>query len=190
MRFNDIYQHTHRSPYVDIKVNCSSFINESAGLPVYKALPESYGDVHRCKVRQRKKVGGQELQQTFEQAFNKPKLRQRAVFTVSNRPETIEEDQDVFYVFPTNGYQYAYSTEIQNSEDEYKDTFNALLERIDRQQALNIITELLKYSYNTTNLREGLVQGSEIIFYDIPCFYAVRASSVSSYHDLLTQINQ
>ena len=39
-----------------IRTSCSQFIDESAGLPLFRQLPTSYADVHRVKVRAKKTV--------------------------------------------------------------------------------------------------------------------------------------
>lgn len=169
---------------------CSSFIVESEGLPLFKSLPISYNNIHRVKVRFQKKKN--EVTETFNQAFNDEitNLRQRAVFASSSISDMQENDHDeIFYVFPKNGYKFLYNKEISNSNKDYKQAFDTILEQLgNNQKAIQIIADLLKYTYTSKNLTEGVQSGSEIILYNVPFYYAVRASSFPDYNDLLTYL--
>ena len=170
---------------------CSDFINESEGMPLFKSLPASYNDVHRVKVRFHKKKN--EFTETFNQAFTDEimNLRQRAIFA-SGSPSTIqvEESMEMFYIFPKNGYKFLYNKEVANSNEDYRQAFDTILEQLggNNQEAIQIIADLLKYTYTSQNLVEGIENGSEIILYNIPFYYAVRSSSFPEYDDLLTSL--
>ena len=170
---------------------CSDFISESEGLPLFKSLPTSYHNVHRVKVRLHKKKN--EITETFNQAFVNEitNLRQRAIFA-SSSPTNIQVDEsaELFYVFPKNGYKFLYNKEVANSNTDYQQAFDTILEQLggNNQEAIQIITDLLKYTYTSQNLTEGIENGSEIILYNIPFYCAVRASSFPDYDDLLTSL--
>ena len=175
---------------------CSEFIEESGGLPLLKNLPSEYGDFHKVKVRLRKgrKEDTAEFTETFNEAFEDQlhNLRQRAVFAngeVSFEPDDTEESEP-FYVFPIDGYQYMYSKEVENSSEDYQDVFDAIFERLGSDKGNEVITDLLKFTYTSAKLQEGIESGSEIIFYNIPYFYAIRADTVDNYSALLTMLKE
>lgn len=171
-----------------IAVDCQSFIRESCGLPVFKFLPSSYFDLQKVKVRKHKTSS--KFAETFNEAFEHDvkDLRQRAVFTESARPVSIE-GKDLFYVFPRDGYKYMYCTEVKHSADDYKQVFDSLFEQFEEEKAEQLIHDLLKFSYTRNNLHEGIKEQAEIIFYNIPYYYVARVSA-TKYDDLLTQITR
>lgn len=166
-----------------LKVDCSVFLRESKGLPMYRSLPSSYEDFHRVKVRLQKRKDG--VSDVFERAFGQDfnNLRQRAIFASSTKP-VVEDNTEPFYVFPTNGYRFLYSKEVTNSNHDYRNVIDKLVSELGNlNEATDIVTDLLKYTYSTSMLNEGISSGAEIIFYSIPYYYAVRASTYN-YDDL------
>lgn len=164
----------------------TQFIEESKGVPLLKNLPSSYGDFHKVKVRFKKPS---EFSQTFNHAFEDVShLHQRAIF--ANGPSSFERSTDTsqepFYIFPTNGYKFMYCTEVSRSSVEYKQVFDALFEQFgnDKGQAIDVISDLLKYNYIKENLYEGLSSRAEIVLYGIPFYYALKQSLVKDYTDL------
>lgn len=168
-----------------IRTECSRFLKESNGLPLYNTLPNTYSDFHRVKARFRKQQNI--VSNHFNKAFehNTPNLRQRATFAYSY-PMSESSELDLFYVFPIDTYKFLYSKEVKNSNNDYKQIMETLLETCNNMEtASDIITEMLKYTYNTTNLYEGLLAQTEIIFYNIPYYYAVRVNSGYSYKQII-----
>lgn len=170
-----------------INQRCSNFIKESQQQPLYKSMPSHYQDVQKVKVRKRNIRDS--FVETFNEAFSAEfdHLCQRAIYTYSTLDEQIN---DPFYVFPIDGYKYLYSTEVKSSSENYKHVFEMILNQFDNDTGREIITDLIKFSYTSTNLYEGIEKGSEIIFYGIPYYYAIRVSSVPQYSDLLTLISK
>jgi hypothetical protein len=169
-----------------IKAECSQFINETGGLPLLKSLPLTYTNFHKVKVRLQKRRDS--VTDIFERAFGADfsNLRQRAVFAYPLAPTLIEQN-DTFYVFPVNGYKYLYSKEVTNSSSDYRRVVDTLFEQFDDEtQASEVVADLLKYTYTSTNLREGIEAEAEIILYGIPYYYAVRVSACQDYRSLLT----
>lgn len=165
--------------------DCSIFLEQSGSTPLYKSLPMTYENFHRVKVRLQKRKDG--VTDVFERAFGHEfsNLRQRAVFASPDTP-VCESHQEPFYVFPTNGYKFLYSKEVTNSDAEYRSVIDTLVSTMGNlSEATEIVTDLLKYTYMTTNLKEGLDAGAEVIFYGIPYYYAVRVSAFPSYTDLI-----
>ena len=157
-----------------IEKECSVFLKEAQGQPVLKNLPSKYENFHKVKLRQRKKKG--EFYKTFNEVFDDvPNLRQRSI-TVNGEATFCTESGEIepFFIFPIDGYKFMYSLEVTNSKQDYKDAFEKIVETF---QDTEIVEDLLKYTYTSKNLIEGIVHGSEIIIYNIPYCYAVRANT-------------
>ena len=173
-----------------VSEKCSRFIEESEGFPLLKNLPTSYNDVYKVKVRKQKKTN--EVSESFNEAFKNQltDLRQRSIFAYASYDLPIIEEQEMFYVFPIDGFKYMYNSKVTNSGEEYKEAIDKISEQFgnDNQEAIEIITELLQYTYTSTNLVEGLRKGAEVIVYSIPYYYAVRASIFEDYNQLLTSL--
>lgn len=172
---------------ITIRTACDQFLRESAKLPLYKLLPRTYSDFQRVKVRQQKKSDN--VTEVFNAAFNTQffNLRQRAVFASPVISEATDEHEP-FYVFPSNGYKFLYSKEVKNSNNDYKHVVDTLFEQFeDNNKAIEIVTDILKYTYVRENLVEGILSDSEIILYGIPQYYALRVSSVPPYGKLFTK---
>lgn len=168
-----------------IKAECSQFLHETAGSPLLKLLPLAYSNFHKVKVRLQKRRDS--VTDVFERAFGAEfsNLRQRAVFAYPVSP-ALTENNDLFYVFPVNGYKYLYSKEVTNSSSDYRRVVDTLFEQFDNEtQASEVVADLLKYTYASTNLREGIDSKAEIILYGIPYYYAVKVSACQDYSSLL-----
>lgn len=168
-----------------IRQSCGQFIRESGGFPIYKNLPTSYNDFHKVKVRQHKRRD--KVVEVFNKAFSaeQANLRQRAVYSYGAVP-SIQEGMETFYVFPTDGYRFLYSTEVKNSGDNLRNVLDVLFEQLEQKEAVEVVVDLLKYTYSKTHLVEGILAKAEILFYGIPSYYAVRVSACKNYRDLLT----
>lgn len=172
-----------------LNTQCSEFLHESQGRPLYKLLPRNYNAFHKVKVRLKKgkvSLPEQALDDAFEFEYNK--LSQRAVFAYSE-PIVQTNEQNMFYIFPINGYRYLYSKEVKNLSTDHKTVIDTLFENFtDPTEASNIVTDLLTYTYCSSNLSEGISAGAEIIFYGIAQFYAVRADVCTSYNELILSL--
>jgi len=166
---------------------CSQFIEESDNQCLLKSLPHQYNDVHKVKVRKRKT---QTFDDTFNEAFNHHyELRQRSIFANGQQSFVLEGNKtDTFYVFPIDGYKFMYCNEVQNSTIEYQQVFSSIVDGFGPNKGNEVITEMLKFTYIHDKLNEGISIGSEIIFYNIPYYYAVRADM--EYDSLLTSLEQ
>lgn len=170
-----------------LKARCTQFLRESASLPLYRLLPKTYNDFHRVKVRQ--KNTDDKVTEAFNRAFGTQfhNLRQRAIFASGSQPEATD-DTEPFYVFPVNGYKFLYSKEVLNSSHDYKDVIDSLFEQLeDDSKVIEIVTDVLKYTYAREHLAEGIVSDSEIILYGIPYYYGVRVSAVPPYGKLFVR---
>lgn len=192
MRVDDLIQPDDAREELHILTErCSEYIDDSGGKPLLKNLPSEYGDFHKVKVRFRKKLpeNSSDFTETFNEAFEQElhNLRQRAVF--ANGEVSFEsadtDDLEPFYIFPIDGYRFMYSKEVENSSEDYQTVFDAIFEQFGSDKGNEVITDLLKFTYTSAKLEEGIDSGSEIIIYNIPYFYAVRASTVENYNSLL-----
>jgi hypothetical protein len=172
----------------NINQQCMSFIQQCGNIPLYKSLPRNYTDIHKVKVRQRKRHSN--FSQTFNHAFDQHNLRQRAIFAngVGSYVQEEDSDNEPFYVFPINGFKFMYCDEVDNSTDNYKQVFDTILDTFGRERGTDMIAELLRFNYKTDSILDGICSGSEVILYDIPYYYAVREASVHSYDALLDNI--
>lgn len=169
-----------------LQKECSIFLKESNSQPLYKNLPIHYDNFQKIKVRTKK--SNDLLSEVYNRAFDKVyrSLRQRAIFSspkIENLTETISYEP--FYIFPLNGYNFLYNSEVSNS-DEYEELFNKLIQNLDESMAVDTISELMQLTYSSKTLLEGIESGSEILFYNIPYYYAVRVNYVKDYRNLLT----
>lgn len=190
MLVRDILEHNtfHTTVRQTLSADCSTFLRESNGRPLYRSLPTSYGDFHRVKVRLQKRRDG--VSDVFERAFGHDftNLRQRAVFASPSRP-LMTEQMEPFYIFPIDGYKFLYSKEVTNSSSDYRNVIDKLVTELGNlNEATDIVTDLLKYTYATTNLHEGMSVGAEVILYSIPYYYALRANA-TDYDEIVSLIN-
>ncbi len=194
MRINQIFENDnpvfieYKHLLSKIAKECSSFLREAQELPVFKQLPTAYNDIQKIKVRKHRDQT--KFSQTFNDAFVEDvrDLRQRAVFTNSRLTEHVA-DADLFYVFPKNGYNFMYSAEVKHSSNDYQQVFDSLFEQFDNEKAEQIIHDLLKFTYTRENLFEGIKKEVEVIFYNIPYYYAARVDAFE-YDVLLSDISE
>lgn len=197
MRVDDLIQpNDAREELLILTERCSEFLEESCGKPLLKNLPSEYGDFHKVKVRFRKslKEDSNDFTDTFNEAFEEElhNLRQRAVF--ANGEVSFEaadtNDLEPFYIFPIDGYRFMYSKEVENSSEDYQIVFDAIFEQFGSDKGNEVITDLLKFTYTSAKLEEGIDSGSEIIIYNVPYFYAIRTSTVENYNSLLNLLKE
>lgn len=169
-----------------IKRECAQFLKETAGIPLLKPLPVAYPNFHKVKVRLQKKRDS--VTDVFERAFGNEfsNLRQRAVFAYPEA-QVVSEGYEQYYVFPIDGYRYLYSREVTNSGAEYRHVVDTLFESFDdASKASEVVADLLKYTYASDDLLEGIRANAEIILYGIPFYYAVKQSACNGYDALLS----
>lgn len=174
MRLYDVLsksQTTHQ--YSHIGEFCSQYIVESKQIPLYRNLSSSLPDVTRVKIRHKKNAST--INQVFAEAFA-PKVRERSLFAKSTT--SYKENTEPYYIFPINGYKYLYSLDIKDSNHEYNNLCETLYSSFDQEQATDVFSDMLRFTYHSDKLYQGIINESEILFYDIPAFYAVKVSSV------------
>jgi predicted lactoylglutathione lyase len=188
MLLTSVLKTSNTNQYEAITTECSEFLTTSEGLPVFKTLPTEYNDFQRVKVRHKKTKD--KVANTFNEAFREelPNLSQRAVFA-SGHIVNESASYDPFYIFPINGFKYLYSKEVSNSSKDYKAVIDSMLETFDGdiERTSSIVAEVIRYTYTSKHLSEGIKMGSELIFLDVPYYYAVRCSSID-YNELLSSL--
>lgn len=185
MLLNDILEPHPTNILQDIKQLCSDYIIESNYNPIYKLLPVKYNDVHRVKVRAQNKEGivATVYNKAFEnETFN---ISGRAIITECDKPSSCTDlNLEPFYIFPLNEYKFLYSKEVKDSSKNTQTTINTIFEQFPTDDGIDLMVDILKYTYVNTNLLEGIISKSEIIFYNIPAYYAVRCSKYEKYQQL------
>jgi len=195
MRINDLYENTESTKEFQLlKKNCSQFFAESNDQPLLKNLSFSLEPFHKVKVRKRKGEVG-DFSETFNEAFETqhPGLRQRAIFAngLTTFQPVLNEEVAPYYIFPIDGYKFMYSKEVTNSGHEYKQVFETLFEQFGEEKGNEVLADLLRFTYTSKNLYEGIESGSEIIIYGIPYFYSYSVDYLNllgGYQYLLSKV--
>ena len=160
---------------------CSWFLTESDGKPLLKSLPRNSDGYRRVKVRKKKK------KENFDEVFNNSffmdynDLRSRALFV--NGTQIEDDDHELFYVFPIDGYNFIYNETVFNSTGAYRNLFDTLIETAGDTNGMDIFKEMLNISYSYSDLPKAIDSGCEIIIYDISHYYAIRKTIVDNYTD-------
>lgn len=167
-----------------IRSECGRFLRESHGLPLLKILPHDYSNFKKIKVRKKKFRINSKLNKLFRETLNID-LYETTMFASGFM--TIDEtvNLDLFYIFPVDKYKFLYSLEIKNSSISYGSLLEVLTDSMGNSAGEEVVSDLIKMTYVQENLVEGIKSGSEIVFFGIPKYYAVRCSSVNSYEILL-----
>ena len=190
MLINDVLYSADYSDFAPIGESCHQFIKDSGGFPMVKLLPKTYSDFQKVKIRKRKSVDS--FAKTFNEAFEHEmhQLRERSLFAHGEDflKNNINRDTSTepFYVFPIDGYDYIYSKEVTDSAKNYSTVFKEIFNQLGEESADKVFTDLMKFTYTSTNLQEGLASSAEIIVYGIPFYYAIRKNIINDYDSLLT----
>jgi hypothetical protein len=171
-----------------LQSSCNHFIN-STNTPLLKNILGKDETFIKSKVRFHKRHN--DLISAFNEALSEKyqisNIHQRAIFANGPASFVPNEESCTYYIFPINGYKFLYNKQVQNCNQQFKNTFEVLLREFneDNQQATEIIKEILSSTYVSENLEQGIVEGSEILIYNIPYYYAISASDFPSYQALL-----
>ena len=166
---------------------CSEFINETYPYPLLKNLPIYKDGFIKLKIRHKKnkKYVESKTLNIFNEAFEQfyKNVTFKALYAYPQ--ETLEEgdiNTEPFYIFPVDGYKYLYNTMVTSSHNKYND----ILLKIENDHLENVFKDIIKDSYCNESLKTGISCGSEIIFFDIPYYYAIRQSLIEvPYEDFL-----
>lgn len=177
-----IKQQKYNNVLVDsIKSECSNYIEEGYKSLLTKYLPKTYSDIQKVKVRIHKEKTI--LDSVFNVAFEdyQPRLLQRSIIT-NTKKLTIENTLDEFCVFPINGYKFLYNKEIVNSNVNITNTITTLNNTMINTSTCELVVDLLKSTYSSNSLYEGIKSHSEIIIYNIPYYYVIRKNKLKHFN--------
>lgn len=165
-----------------LTTECSQFLRASNGNPVLKNLPSSGYGFRKVKVRQKRIVT--QFTNSFNNAFyqERSNLLQRSVIS-RGVDVPCGEGTEPFYIFPIDNFKFMYCQNPQVTTEEYKNTLERLVSSVGDDAGLVVFQELLKFHYEFDGLEKGIIGGSEIIFYNIPYYWAIRKSIVSDYNE-------
>lgn len=170
-----------------IKGECSEFINNCGGFPMYKNLPSSREGFIRVKARHRK-IPDHAFSDAFNTAFKNQtnNLLSKSIFC--NSKEALPSDHEKYYIFPINGYRILYSQNEKNSSATYQKALMEILDIVAEKQAISLLTTILSDDYTDDKLENALSQDREIIIYNIPYFFAIKCSlfpNISDYKNII-----
>lgn len=96
-------------------------------------------------------------------------------------PSIIAPGDEIFYVFPPNGFRVLYNTQI----DDYFDYINTLDNIIADSPDVNedIVKDVIGDAYTETDLTNAFKNGSDVLIYNISYYYAIRESLLQNVID-------
>lgn len=173
-----------------IRSACGTFIH-ATDTPLLKNLNND-SLLSRVKVRFHKR--NDQFVEVFNEAlmkkYNIANIHQRCIF--ANGPDSFVPNKSVtpYYVFPIDGYRFLYSRGVKDANEQLRDTMNNLSLELDDadDEASRIMHDLLQYTYESTDLEQGIVEGCEVIVYNIPYYYAINAKQFPIYEQLLSNL--
>ena len=159
-----------------IKIECSEFIKNKPDGFLCKPLHNNKSPIIKVKIRHKKIK--EEYQEEFNNVFSSEyqKLLQRCLIAYTNNKNLtyLNESHELYYVFPINGYKFIYNPIIDYSLEQYNDLLDQLADMGSSRR--DIFYSTIKLSYKSGDLAEAFSKSSEIIFYNIPYYYAVKKS--------------
>lgn len=170
-----------------ISEECSEFLTLSKGQPLTRFLKKEGNGLRRIKVRWKKsKLWESEFIHTFNSSFPQYKdILHRSVLASKN-PDVSEmnEDEEPFFIFPINNFKFCYNPNITNITKTYEKLYENLNDFFS-EESVNIFHDLIRTGYVFSELDEGIEKNSQVIIYNIPYYYALRASLVPDYRDII-----
>ena len=152
---------------------CSQFLYESDGLPVFKYIDHKRQNFTKLKIRTKNSTSS--FEESFNAAFGS-NIRQRSLYASGNLPVT----ENTYYVFPADGYKYVYNPLVSDS--------NIYEQQLDSISDQSLLSEVIQTNYYSNNLVEGIESGAELLFYNTPYCYAVNTTLFDDYKDLLSML--
>lgn len=166
-----------------IKTECSDFIRDSCGIPMYKMLPSNKDAFIKVKARH-KKPKNLPLADAFNSAFADvyPNIYYRSIFCNTNEDDNLPL-YEKYYVFPINGFKFLYCNSVKNKTHAYKSAMLGVLDIMVENEAISLLSTVLADDYVDKDLHLALEKETEIIIYNIPYFYAIKCSILASIED-------
>lgn len=164
-----------------IKNECSEYLINSNNIPLYKKLPSIGEGFRKIKVRKRNKYEI-DIEKYFDIAFNDlhKDLRLRSVVSSTIKSKMINDGEEWFFIFPTNGYTII----TNNNLDDYYDYIKLLQSKLDgMNQQESLLIDLFKSSFETT---KTTMNTTDVVIYGIKYYYAIRCSLIDDYANFVT----
>lgn len=166
-------------PPSSILKDCKVFLRQTTR-PLYKILPSSGEGFRRIKMRKKSKHAFM-AEKYFDVAFNSQykDLRLRSMVAHTTLPDVIEEGLEPFYVFPVDGFKVLYNKNTPEYSKYMKE-----LDIVDTCIAPVVLPTLFESCYSD-DMSEAFESNSDIVIFDISCYYAIRISLVENYQDFI-----
>ena len=163
-----------------ITTTCSDFISES-NPPLYRVLPKRGEGFRKIKIR-RKARHTHQFEQYFDDAFGSQykDMRLRSLIAHTREPQNVAEDNEIFYVFPPNGYKLLFAHHIENF-DEYISSLGNMLNR-HSESASDLLKRVFEFTYQRGSITEAAETGADVMIFDIQSYYAIRKSLIVDYN--------
>jgi hypothetical protein len=158
-----------------ILLECSDFLSDSNNIPMYKHLPDNK-DQDKVKIRLKSKI--EPYYNHIDKGLNFKNFNNRSLKCYMDIGKPIP-GYIPYYIFIPDGFQFIYT--IDNRTIDLASIFLELSNKLDNSG--DTFEELLKYYYNFKKLETGLKSNAEIIFYDIPYYYCIKADK--PYKDII-----
>lgn len=190
MRISDFFGKKPHSVLTDyqmrvIRTNCSTFLEQSQPLLKNSTQVDPF-----AKIKIRFHNQNNKFIETFNNAFleshNISNLHQRALFASTVDTFVPDQDKTPIFVFPRNGFKLLYNQQISNANEECKNILENLSE--DNSNAELLLKHLLQYTYSDADLSEAINSKAEVILYNMPWYYGIRADLFENYSTLLQQL--
>ncbi len=169
------------APYSIID-KCSHFIT-SPTVPLYKALPSVGDGFRKIKIRKKEKHDlnyEKFLDESFE--HERKDLRLRSVLAHTSEPTSFKDNEEIFYIFPPNGYKVLFSENIADHKQYVKELTNTLKET----PTVNLLLKsLFQSAYRVGTVQEAAKNRSDVVIYNIQYYYAIRKSIITDYSDFI-----
>lgn len=170
-----------------IQTECDEFLASSKELPLIKSLKKTEKNFRRVKVRT-KNISDDfvtSVNEAFEGEYRN--LYGRSIFCNGPHRNITDNEEEEVYVFPINGFRHFYNPTVTFLLSQYKKTYDTLNSSLNETSADSIFVDMLKYSYEETDVpfSDALFSEKEIIIYNIPYYYAVKVEKFPTYLGLL-----
>lgn len=122
--------------------------------------------------------------------YNTNNIHQRCIFANGPDSFTPAPGTTPYYVFPIDGYKFLYSRGISDANEQLRETLETLSVAMENEndEVSRVMYDLLQYTYESTDLEQGIVEGCEIVVYNIPYYFAINAKHFPIYEQLITTL--
>ena len=167
-----------------IKTECSQYLNllPTPDSWLMKPMKSNTGMSSKIKIRHKKVKAEYEAEINNVFSSEHQKLLQRCLIAyTSNKSLNLNDDMTLYYVFPINGFKFMYNPIIDYSLQQYDDLLDKLNDMGSSKR--DIFYNTIKLSFKSDSLIEANQNSCEIIFYNIPYYYAIQKEYFENFMD-------